>query len=366
MTVLSGVKIIEIQGIGPAPFCGMHLADMGADVVVIERPGLPAFGDSGDSTITKRGKKIITLDLKNEADKARLMSLVQHADGLIEGMRPGVMERLGLGPIVCHKVNPALIYGRVTGWGQDGPLSKAAGHDINYIALSGALWFAGQPGNPPLAPPTLIGDIAGGALYLTIGMLAALFKAQKTGQGDVIDAAMVDGSAHMMNLLLSISASGQMNEERGKSLLDGPHWYNTYVCSCGGYITIGALEPKFYQLLLEKLGLLDDPKFKKQYDSRSWTECHEILQKTFLTMSRSQWCDRLENTDICFAPVLTPRESAKHPQMKARNTYHEDGYVLSASPAPRFQSSDNANLPSPAVKITPEQALLNWGSLHLT
>ena len=360
MTILSGVKIIEIEGIGPAPFCGMHLADLGADVVVVERPGPPGFGDLGDKTITKRGKRVIKLDLKNENDKAQLLKLVEYADGLIEGMRPGVMERLGLGPDVCHKVNPKLAYGRVTGWGQDGPLSHAAGHDINYIALSGALWYAGKPGDPPFAPPTLIGDIAGGGLYLTIGMLAAIMNAWKTGKGDVVDAAMVDGTAHMMNLILSLKASGGVSYERGKSLLDGPHWFDAYECKDGHFITIGSLEPHFYKLLLEKLGLTEYPDFQDQMDINKWPVQKAKLTDLFKTQTREYWCGLMEGTDVCFAPVLNPGEAAEHPHMKARRIYFEKGGALQTAPAPRFSNHEQEKSKNSASVTTIDDIVDKW------
>lgn len=343
MGVLSGIKIIEIEGIGPAPFCGMHLADLGADVVVIERKGAPSFGDVGDKTITKRGKRIVQLNLKESTDKEHLLRLISHADGIIEGMRPGVMERLGLGPDICHTINPRLVYGRVTGWGQTGPLSHAAGHDINYNALSGALWYSGRPGDPPFATPTLIGDIAGGALYLTIGMLAAIISARTTGKGDVVDAAMVDGTAHMMNLIMSLRAFGEVTDERGQSILDGPHWFDTYECEDGNFVSIGSLEPQFYSLLLEKLGLTDDPVFKNQADRTQWPTQKARLASLFKTKNRDAWCQLMEGTDVCFAPVHSPTEAAQHPHMQARGAYYESDGVLQAAPAPKF--TRNANGP---------------------
>lgn len=360
MSILSGLQIIEMHGIGPAPFCGMHLADMGADVVAIERPGSPSFSDVGNTTITKRGKTIIKLDLKDAADREKLLELVKYADGLIEGMRPGVMERLGLGPDVCHAINPGLAYGRVTGWGQDGPLSQAAGHDINYIGLSGALWYAGRPGNPPFAPPTLIGDIAGGALYLTIGMLAAVLNAHKTGQGDVVDAAMVDGSAHMMNLILSMKAIGGLSYERGKSILDGAHWFDTYECRDGGFVSIGSLEPKFYALLLENLGLTGDPLFTDQMDTKQWPAQKARLAEIFKSRTRDEWCVQMEGTDICFAPVLHPGEANEHPHIRARNIYAEHSGNLQTAPAPRFANRNPAFSPKPARKISIHEILDQW------
>ena len=246
---LSGLKIVEIEGIGPGPFCGMLLADLGAQVTLIKRPGgATPFGDKGADPMTS-GKTVIELNLKDPEAVQKLKSMMKNFDALIEGMRPGVMEKLGIGPKDMAEHNPKLVYGRLTGWGQDGPLAHAAGHDINYIALSGALWYTGQPDQAPLPPPTLIGDIAGGALYMAIGLLSAVMKARETGEGCVVDAAMVDGSAHMMNLLLAAASNNIVQEKRGQSLLDGPHWYGTYECEDGHYVTIGSLEPQFYALL---------------------------------------------------------------------------------------------------------------------
>ena len=333
MGILSGVRIVEIEGLGPGPFCAMLLADLGADVVTIARA---SNLNAGNANITRRGKRIVTADIKQEAGRAHCLDIISHADGLIEGMRPGVMERLGLGPEICHATNPKLVYGRLTGWGQDGPLASAAGHDINYIALSGALWYAGQPGQPPFTPPTLVGDIAGGALYLALGMLAAIMKARETGKGDVIDAAIIDGSAHMMNLLLTATATGMMREARGQSALDGAHWYNSFECADGQYISIGPLEPKFYALLLEKIGLSEDPTFTEQFNKEHWPKQTKALTDMFRTKPRQSWCDLLEHTDVCFAPVLKPSEAAAHPHMKSRNIYSAPDDILQTAPAPRF------------------------------
>jgi len=350
MGVLDGIRIIEIAGIGPAPFCGMLLADMGADVILIERAG-SKIGDPldlGKCTITNRGKRSLALDLKDSHAIDAVLRLIDGADGLIEGMRPGVMERLGLGPDVCLERNPRLVYGRMTGWGQEGPLAQAAGHDINYIALSGALWFSGAPGTPPMAPPTLVGDLGGGALYLAMGVLAGILSAGRTGKGQVIDAAIVDGSANMMNLLLSAHAAGKQPFARGRGLLDGPHWYGSYACADGHFVSIGALEPQFSALLFAKLGLGGDPEFKQPYDPRCWAPLRERLAAIFLTQSRQHWVDLLEGSDACFAPVLTPREAMAHPHIAARGVYVEHDGVLQAAPAPRF-----SGLPSPAVGAVP-------------
>jgi len=343
MGVLSGVRIIEIAGLGPAPFCGMLLADMGADVVLVERGG--GGGDPlslGKNAIVNRGKRSIALDLKDPAAVDAVLRLVDGADALIEGMRPGVMERLGLGPAACRARNPRLVYGRMTGWGQDGPLAQAAGHDINYIALSGALWFSGAPGEPPMAPPTLVGDLGGGALYLAMGVLAALLAARQTGAGQVVDAAIVDGSASLMNLLLSAHAAGQQPFERGRGLLDGPHWYGAYACADGQFVTVGALEPRFNTLLFSKLGLADDPDFRNAYDARRWPMLRERLAALLATQPRAHWAALLEGSDACFAPVLTPREALAHPHMRARGVYAERDGVLQAAPAPRFSDTPSA------------------------
>lgn len=359
---LAGLRVLEIAGIGPAPFCGMLLADLGADVVVVDRrePN-PENIELGAAAITSRGKRSIAVDLKSPDDVATVLDLVQNCDALIEGMRPGVMERLGLGPDVCLARNPRLVYGRMTGWGQDGPLAQAAGHDLNYIALSGALWYSGQPGEPPLTPPSLVGDIGGGSLYLAVGILAAVMSARETGRGQVVDAAIVDGSAHMMNLLLSLKAAGQFVSARGESILDGPHWYSTYRCADGHFISVGSLEPKFYRLLREKLGLADDPDFANAYDAKAWPELKRRLAELFAMRPRQDWCALLEGTDACFAPVLDPDEAARHPHMAARGVYQETNGVLQAAPAPRF-SATPAAAPGPVARTgaDTDAVLADW------
>jgi crotonobetainyl-CoA:carnitine CoA-transferase CaiB-like acyl-CoA transferase len=354
MGALSGLRVVEIAGIGPAPFCGMLLADMGADVVLVERAGSGADGLSlGKNAIVHRGKRSLALDLKDPAAVGAVLRLVDGADALIEGMRPGVMERLGLGPDTCLARNRRLVYGRMTGWGQDGPLAQAAGHDINYIALSGALWFSGTPGQAPMAPPTLVGDLGGGALYLAMGVLAALLSARQTGAGQVIDAAIVDGSANLMNLLLSLHATGQQPFERGRGLLDGPHWYGSYACADGLFVSVGALEPQFNALLFARLGLADDPDFRNAYDPRRWPALRERLAALFATRPRAHWVELLEGSDACFAPVLTPREALAHPHLAARGVYAERDGMLQAAPAPRF-SGTPSGLPG-AVPARGEQ-----------
>jgi alpha-methylacyl-CoA racemase len=350
MAVLDGICIVEIAGIGPGPFCGMLLADMGAEVILVERAsakdGDPV--DLGKNAIINRGKRSVALDLKNPRAIDAVLRLIDDADALIEGMRPGVMERLGLGPQVCSARNPRLVYGRMTGWGQEGPLAQAAGHDLNYIALSGALWFAGQPGSPPVTPPTLVGDLGGGALYLAMGLLAGILSAQRTGVGQVVDAAIVDGSANLMNLLLSLHAAGQQPFERGRGLLDGPHWCGSYACADGHFISVQALEPQFNMLLFSKLGLGNDPDFKQAYDPERYSRLRERLAQLFVSQPRQHWVDLLEGSDACFAPVLTPAEAQTHPHMAARGIYARHEGVLQAAPAPRFSA-----MPAGAINAVP-------------
>ena len=359
---LAGLRILEMAGIGPGPFCGMLLADLGADVVVVDRAAPNAETiDLGAAAIFNRGKRSIAVDLKTAEGIRTVLGLVTRCDALIEGMRPGVMERLGLGPDICLRQNPRLVFGRMTGWGQDGPLAAAAGHDLNYIALSGALWYAGQPGEPPLTPPSLVGDVGGGALYLAVGLLAAVMNARATGRGQVVDAAIVDGSAHMMNLLLGLKAAGALATERGASLLDGPHWYATYRCADGGYVSVGSVEPKFYRLLCDRLGLGEDPAFREGYDRKAWPDLRERFTALFATRSRAEWSALLEGTDACFAPVLDPDEAPRHPHMAARAIYREIDGIVQAAPAPRFSATPAGDPgPIPAPGADREAVLADW------
>jgi acetyl-CoA hydrolase len=337
------VRILEIAGLGPAPFCGMLLADLGADVVLVDRQQAGAEDmDLGRHAIHNRGKRSIAVDLKTPEGVETVLRLVERCDALIEGMRPGVMERLGLGPDVCLARNPRLVFGRMTGWGQEGPLAHAAGHDINYIGLSGALWYSGQPGEAPMAPPSLVGDVGGGAMYLAVGVLAGVMSARETGQGQVVDAAIVDGSAHMMNLLLGLKSAGQMVNQRGGSILDGPHWYRSYRCADGHFISVGSLEPRFYRLLVEKLGLAGDAIHDKPHAPAHWPQLHEEFATLFATRTRAEWCALLEGTDACFAPVLNPDEAASHPHLAARGVFSRNDGVLQANPAPRFSGTPTA------------------------
>lgn len=332
MTVLQGMRIVEFEGLGPGPFCGMLFADLGADVILIERPGAAA----GPAAVFKRGKRTIALDLKSERHRAAAIRIAATADAVIEGLRPGVMERLGLGPDVLRAANPRLVYGRVTGWGQTGPLAHAAGHDLNYVGLSGAAWYSGAAGAAPVPPPAMVGDVGGGALYLAIGVLAGVIRARKTGTGTVVDAAIVDGSAHMMQLLMSLRAMGGLPDARGRSMLDGAHFYDVYQCADGRWISIGALEPKFYALLLDKLGVAAEGPFAPQMRLEHWPAAKAGLARIFASEPRAVWIERLEGTDACFAPVLSPSESAAHPHMSARGVWREVDGVLQAAAAPRF------------------------------
>lgn len=335
MTVLQGVRIVEIAGIGPGPFCGMLLADLGAEVITVERQG-SASARSRTSQIVNRGKLSIAVDLKKPEAVDVVLRLLENADALIEGMRPGVMERLGLGPEVCLARRPSLVYGRMTGWGQVGPLAHAAGHDSNYTALSGALWYSSPPGQAPVAPPTLVGDIGGGAMYLAVGLLAGIMKARASGRGQIVDAAIVDGTAHMMNLMLGALSATGASMERGKSLLDGPHWAMSYRCRDDKWINLASLEPEFYAELLRLLDLDQDPRFDVQMDINAWPAQRTALAEIIAKKSQAEWCSLLEGTDACFAPVLDLREAADHPHLKARGVYaHVDG-VLQARAAPRF------------------------------
>ena len=347
LRVLEGLRIIEIEGIGPGPFAAMWLADMGADVICIQRPEGPSLPGMEGPNLLDRGKRTIALDLKSADDLAVVKALIATADGLIEGMRPGVMERLGLGPDACHALRPALVYGRMTGWGQSGPRAAEAGHDLNYIALSGALWYASPPGQPPQTPPTLVGDIGGGAMYLVAGMLAGLLRAGRTGQGTVVDAAIVDGSAHMMALVASMLPSGMFQLARGQSLLDGAHWSRSYLCADGGWMSVQCLEPKFYTAFLRLLGLEKDADFARQYDRELWPALAGRLEALFTTRPRDHWTALFAGSDACVAPVLSPFEAARDPHMAARVSW-ATGDLLQPSPAPRFdgRAAKPADIPA--------------------
>lgn len=334
LKVLDSIRVLEIGGLGPGPFCAMHLADLGADVISVVREDKSA---TVPENLLSRGKRSIFANLKTEEGRRLVLALAADADVLIEGMRPGVMERLGLGPEECMRANPRLVYGRMTGWGQSGPLAANAGHDINYAAVSGALWGCGSADSRPVSPFAVLGDIGGGALYLMTGILSGIVQARVTGQGTVVDAAIVDGAAHMLNLMLSARQKGLVADERGQSVHDSSPFYDTYVCADGRCVTIGALEPQFYSLLLSTLGLTDHPDFATaQWDNAAWPARRARLAALFLTQPRAHWQAVLEPTDVCFGAVLSPIEAARHPHMKARRVYSEPQGTLQAAPAPRF------------------------------
>ena len=337
---LAGLKVVEMAGIGPGPFCAMLLSDLGADVVRVARPGTPH--DPND--VLARGRSVLQLDLRDPASVQQVLALVERADALIEGFRPGVMERLGLGPEVCLARQPRLVYGRMTGWGQHGPLSHAAGHDINYIAISGALHAIGRSGGAPVPPLNYVGDFGGGAMLLAVGVLSALFETARSGRGQVVDAAMTDGAALMSAMMYGFKAAGQWNNQRGENMLDGgAFFYDTYACADGRFVAVGAIEPQFYALLLKKLGLTDVDA-AAQFDTASWPALKERVRALFLTQPRQHWCDLLEGTDACFAPVLTLDEAANHPHNAARGLYAQTpsgGRRTRA--APRFTTLQGAH-----------------------
>jgi alpha-methylacyl-CoA racemase len=346
MGPLQGVKIIEVGGIGPGPFCGMMLSDMGADVVRVERKGQGAVREPKYDVLT-RNRRSIAVDLRKAEGVAAVLKMVEQVDALQEGFRPGVMEKLGLGPEVCLQRNPRLVYGRMTGWGQEGPMAKVAGHDINYISLSGALHTIGRKGQKPVPPLNLVGDFGGGGMLLAFGLVCGLYEAQKSGQGQVVDAAMIDGSAALMAIIYGLRASGFWKDERGVNMLDGgAHFYDTYETADGRYVSIGSIEPQFYALLLQHAEI-DDPDFQNQMDMKNWPALKDRISEIFKTKTRDEWCAIMEGTDICFAPVLSLDEAPDHPQNQTRNTFVEVEGVLQPAPAPRFSRT------SPEIPRTP-------------
>jgi alpha-methylacyl-CoA racemase len=340
---LAGYRVIELAGIGPGPFAAMLLSDMGAEVIRIERAQVDAgpAPDHPHGDLMLRGRRNVAIDLKHTDGVATLLDLVERADALLEGFRPGVMERLGLGPDVCSARNPRLVYGRMTGWGQDGPYSSAAGHDINYISLAGALAHFRRAGQPPTPPLNLLGDFGGGGMFLAFGVVCALLEAQRSGRGQVVDAAMVDGAAVLMTMYWALRDFGLFDERApGTNLLDtGAHFYDVYECSDGKFVSIGSIEPQFYAELLGRLGLAEDPAFAAHMDRAAWPELSARLREVFLTRSQAEWCADLEMTDVCFAPVLTMSEAADHPHNRHRQTFVEVDGRLQPAPAPRFSRS---------------------------
>jgi len=343
---LEGVKILEVGGIGPGPFCGMMLSDMGADIVRVERKGGLSLTDPKFMVYT-RNRRSIFIDMRKPEGVATVLKMVEQVDALQEGFRPGVMEKLGLGPDVCLARNPKLVYGRMTGFGQEGPLAKAAGHDINYISMSGALHAIGRKGAKPVPPLNLVGDFGGGGMMLAFGMVCALFDANKSGKGQVVDAAMIDGSAALMAMIYGLKAAGLWADRCGVNLLDtGAHFYDTYETGDGKFISIGSIEPQFYALLLEKAEI-EDPEFNEQLDFTRWPSLKTKLEALFKTKTRDEWCAVMEGTDICFAPVLSLEEAPQHPHNQARKTFVEVEGVVQPAPAPRFSRT------RPELKGTP-------------
>ncbi len=338
MGPLEGIKLLEIAGIGPGPFCAMMLSDMGADVIRVDRANRVAdeFPENRPMDLLNRGRRSIGVDLKSPEGVETVLRLVEKTDGLLEGFRPGVMERLGLGPDVCLKRNPGFVYGRMTGWGQEGPWSQMAGHDINYISIAGALHPIGHKGERPVPPLNLVGDFGGGGLMLAFGIVCALIERQKSGKGQVIDAAMIDGASVLMTMFHGMTQMGMWVEETGTNLLDtGSHFYDTYECSDGKYISVGAIEPQFYAEMLRLSGL-DKEKLPGQMNRMAWDDAKETMAKVFKTKTRDEWAEVFDGSDACVAPVLTMTESREHPQMKTRNGYVEVAGIQHAAPAPRF------------------------------
>ena len=355
---LNGLKVIEFAGIGPGPFCGMLLSDLGADVVRIDRKGR---GRASPADVTSRGRRSIGMDLKSPDAIEACLKLIESADAVFEGFRPGVMERLGLGPEAALKRNPKLVYGRMTGWGQTGPYAHAAGHDMNYIAITGALEAIGTK-DKPVPPLNLVGDFGGGALYLAFGLLAGVIHARATGEGQVIDCAMSDGAASLMAMFYGFKASGMWGGGRRENLLDGgAHFYDTYPCKDGRWVSIGSIEPQFYALLLEKTGITD-PAFQQQMNRGEWDNLRAKLAEVIATKTRDEWTEIMGGTDVCFAPVLDMDEAPLHPHNAARKTFIEVSGVVQPAPAPRFSATPGAvQGPPPAIGAHDQEALSEWG-----
>jgi alpha-methylacyl-CoA racemase len=366
MGPLKGLRIVEMAGIGPAPFCAMLLADMGADILRIDRTTRADLGlDLGRDPrfdLLRRNRKSVALDLKTPGGIEATKRLIAQADVLIEGFRPGTMERLKLGPTECLLSNPRLVYGRMTGFGQNGPQAARAGHDINYIALSGVLSMIGRPDMPPVPPLNLVGDFGGGAMFLAFGILAALFERNASGKGQVVDAAMVDGAAYLSTAIHGMMALGLWQESRGSNILDsGAPWYDTYETSDGKFIAIGPVEHRFFEELLARLGI-DTPAFPEQFDRARWPEMKARFAEIFRTKTRDQWCEVMDGSDACFAPVLSPREAPQHPHNADRATFIEVAGVVQPAPAPRFSRSGVATPhPAPVIGADGNQALQDWG-----
>ncbi|NSC24765.1 CoA transferase [Streptomyces albus subsp. chlorinus] len=363
---LAGVRVVELAGIGPGPFAAMTLADLGADVVRVDRPGGAALGIPPDRDVTNRNKRSVLVDLKQPAGVETALALVERADVLIEGFRPGVAERLGVGPEVCLARNPRLVYGRMTGWGQDGPLARRAGHDIGYIAVTGALGMTGPAEGPPVAPANLLGDYAGGSLYLVIGVLAALHHARaREGAGQVVDAAIVDGTSHLTAMIQGMLAAGGWQDRRAANLLDGGcPFYGTYATSDGGFMAVGALEPQFYAEFVRLLGIADEAPPRE--DLAAWEELRRLIAARFASRTRAEWTAVFQDTDACVAPVLSLTEAPGHPQLAARGTYVEHGGITQPAPAPRFSATPTRVTSGPALPgAHAAEVARDWGIASL-
>ncbi|MEI8305085.1 MAG: CaiB/BaiF CoA-transferase family protein [Burkholderiales bacterium] len=362
---LSGLKVIEMVGIGPGPFCAMALADLGAEVIRIDRPqaaGGRGAADKARFDVLARNRRSVCIDLRKPGGAEAVLALVERADILIEGFRPGVMERLGLGPEVCLARNPRLVFGRMTGWGQFGPLSQAAGHDINYISIAGALAAIGRPGEKPAIPLNYIGDFGGGGMLLAFGVMCALHEARQSGKGQVVDAAMTDGTAMLSAMMYGMRARGTWSTSRGENLLDGgAHFYDTYTCADGKCVSVGAIEPQFYARLRELCGITD-PAFDAQLDPAGWPALKQRLAEMFRTRTRDEWCALLEGSDACFAPVLDWDEAPGHPHNQARGTFVDVAGVMQPAPAPRFSRTPPATPVAPSAAGADTDAVLrDWG-----
>lgn len=360
---LTGVRVVELAGIGPGPFAAMLLADLGADVIRIDRPGPSALPVPmpPEADILRRGRPSVALDLKHPDGLAALLALVERADVLIEGYRPGVAERLGLGPDECLARNPRLVYGRMTGWGQDGPLAQRAGHDSGYIAITGALAAIGRAGGPPQLPLNLVGDFGGGGMYLVVGILAALLEARVSGMGQVVDAAIVDGTAHLSSMIVGMVSGGAWSSERGTNFLDsGVPFYDVYETKDGGWMAVGPLEQPFYDELLLRLGLTEVA--PNRLDPSEWPALRALLTETFLARTRDEWAECFFDSDACVAPILSFEEAPQHPHLKARGTYVDHEGVIQPAPAPRFSRTPGAlTTPPPKPGSDTRAALTAWG-----